>query len=149
MPFRQGENVGPYRIIEQLGQGGMATVFKAYHPALDRYVAIKAMHPAFMQDPQFLRRFQREARVVAKLDHPHIVPVYDFADQAGQPYLVMKFIQGETLKAVLDRGWPTKERILEIVRSVGSALSYAHEQGVLHRDIKPSNIMIARERILV
>lgn len=142
MPFRQGENVGPYRIIEQLGQGGMATVFKAYHPALDRYVAIKAMHPAFMQDPQFLRRFQREARVVAKLDHPNIVPVYDFADQAGQPYLVMKFIQGETLKAVLDRGWPSEERILEIVPSVGSALSYAHEQGVLHRDIKPSNVLL-------
>ena len=75
MPFQQGENVGPYRIIEQLGQGGMATVFKAYHPNLDRYVAIKVLHPAFKQDPQFLERFQREARVVAKLDHPNIVPV--------------------------------------------------------------------------
>jgi len=142
MPFQPGENVGPYRIIEQLGQGGMATVFKAYHPALDRYVAIKVMHPAFMQDPQFLRRFEREAKVVAKLDHPNIVPVYDFADHLRQPFLVMKFVEGETLKAVLDRGWPAKERILEIIRAIGNALSYAHGQGVLHRDIKPSNILL-------
>ncbi len=142
MPFQPGENVGPYRIIEQLGQGGMATVFKAYHPALDRYVAIKVMHTAFMQDPQFLRRFEREAKVVAKLDHPNIVPIFDFADHLNQPFLVMKFVEGETLKAVLDRGWPAKDRILEIVRAIGNALSYAHGQGVLHRDIKPSNILL-------
>ena len=142
MPFQQGENVGPYRIIEQLGQGGMATVFKAYHPNLDRYVAIKVLHPAFKQDPQFLERFQREARVVAKLDHPNIVPVFDYADHNGQSYLVMKFIEGETLKSVLDRQWPAKEQILSIVQSVGKALTYAHAQGVLHRDVKPSNILI-------
>jgi serine/threonine-protein kinase len=142
MPFQPGENVGQYRIIEQLGQGGMATVFKAYHPALDRYVALKVMHPAFMQDPQFLRRFEREAKVVARLDHPNIVPVYDFANHLNQPFLVMKFVEGETLKAALDRGWPGMDRILEIVRAIGNALSYAHDQGVLHRDIKPSNILL-------
>src|SRR3990172_103084 len=142
MPFQPGENVGQYRIIEQLGQGGMATVFKAYHPALDRYVALKVMHPAFMQDPQFLRRFEREAKVVAMLDHPNIVPVYDFANHLNQPFLVMKFVEGETLKAALDRGWPEMDRILEIVRAIGNALSYAHDQGVLHRDIKPSNILL-------
>jgi len=142
MPFQPGENVGQYRIIEQLGQGGMATVFKAYHPALDRYVALKVMHPAFMQDPQFLRRFEREAKVVARLDHPNIVPVYDFADHLNQPFLVMKFVEGETLKAALDRAWPGIDRILEIVRAIGNALSYAHDQGVLHRDIKPSNILL-------
>ncbi|MEE9216941.1 MAG: protein kinase [Anaerolineales bacterium] len=143
MPFQQGENVGPYRIIEQLGQGGMATVFKAYHPNLDRYVAIKVLHPAFRQDPQFLERFGREARVVAILDHPNIVPVFDYADHNGQSYLVMKFIEGETLKAVIDRQWPSKEQILGIVRSVGNALTYAHSKGVLHRDVKPSNILLA------
>ena len=143
MPFQQGENVGPYRIIEQLGQGGMATVFKAYHPNLDRYVAIKVLHPAFKQDPQFTERFQREARVVAKLDHPNIVPVFDYADHNGHSYIVMKFIEGETLKGVLDRQWPSKEQILGIVQSVGSALTYAHSQGVLHRDVKPSNILLA------
>ncbi len=145
MPFQEGENVGPYRITEQLGQGGMATVYKAYHPNLDRYVAIKVLHPAFRQDPQFLERFQREARVVAKLDHPNIVPVFDYADHDGQSYLVMKFIEGETLKAVLDRDWPTKEQILGIVRSVGGALTYAHAQGVLHRDVKPSNILLTKQ----
>ena len=76
MSFAIGENVGPYRVVEQLGRGGMATVFKAYHPALDRYVAIKVPHPAFTQDPGFLTRFQREARIVASLDYPHIVPIF-------------------------------------------------------------------------
>ena len=142
MPFQPGENVGPYRIIEQLGQGGMATVFKAYHPALDRNVAIKAMHPAFMQDPQFQARFEREARVVASLDHPNIVPIYDFAQQAGQPYLVMKFIEGQTLKAVLDSRSLTRAEVLHVVKSVGAALSYAHSRGILHRDIKPSNVLL-------
>jgi len=85
MTFNIGENVGAYRIVEQLGQGGMATVFKAYHAALDRYVAIKVLHAAFKEDPTFLARFQREARVVARLEHPNIVPVYDFAEHKGSP----------------------------------------------------------------
>jgi serine/threonine-protein kinase len=97
MSFVLGENVGPYRIMDQLGQGGMATVFKAYHAALDRYVAIKVLHPAFKEDPHFTSRFQREARVVAMLEHPNIVPVYDYAEHNGHPYLVMKFIEGQTL----------------------------------------------------
>jgi predicted Ser/Thr protein kinase len=142
MPFNPGENVGPYRIIEQLGQGGMATVHKAYHPALDRYVAIKALHPAFMEDPGFLERFKREARVVAKLDHPNIVPIFDFAEHSGQPYLVMKFVEGKTLKLQLSESWPNREEMISIVESVGSALGYAHQRGILHRDIKPSNILL-------
>ena len=145
MPFAPGENVGPYRILEQLGQGGMATVYKAYHAALDRYVAIKVLHPAFTQDPNFLSRFQREARVVAKLEHPNIVPVYDFAEHEGQPYLVMKFIQGETLKARLARGPLSQQEVLQVVEAVGSALAYAHQQGILHRDIKPSNVILAED----
>ena len=143
MAFAPGENVGPYRIIEQLGQGGMASVFKAYHPALDRYVAIKVLHPAFMEDPSFLSRFQREARVVAKLEHPHIVPIYDFAEHRGQPYLVMKFIEGRTLKARLAEGPLSKGEALRVVEAIGSALAYAHAQGVLHRDIKPSNVLLS------
>ena len=145
MPFAAGETVGQYRIIEQLGQGGMATVFKAYHPLLDRFVAIKALHPAFREDPNFLARFQREARVVAKLDHPNIVPIYDFAESEGRPYLVMKFIEGETLKARLENGPLPNNEILSIVEAVGAALSYAHQQGVLHRDIKPSNVLLATD----
>jgi len=143
MSFAAGENVGPYRIIEQLGQGGMASVFKAYHPALDRFVAIKVLHPAFKEDPNFLSRFQREARVVARLEHPHIVPIYDFAEHHGQPYLVMKYIEGVTLKARLAERPLNKDEAIEIVEAVGSALSYAHDSGVLHRDIKPSNVLLS------
>lgn len=143
MSFAPGENVGPYRIIEQLGQGGMASVFKAYHPALDRFVAIKVLHPAFKEEPNFLSRFQREARVVAKLEHPNIVPVYDFSEHSGQPYLVMKYIEGITLKARLNQGPLTKQDALKLVEAVAKALTYAHERGVLHRDVKPSNILLS------
>ena len=145
MSFNVGENIGPYRIVEQLGQGGMATVFKAYHASLDRYVAIKALHPAFNADASFATRFQREARVVARLEHPNIVPVYDYAEHETRPYLVMKFIEGDTLKARMDQGPLSSEEISKIVQAVGSALAYAHKQGVLHRDVKPSNVLLAKD----
>ncbi len=145
MSFVVGETVGPYRIVEQLGQGGMATVFKGYHAALDRYVAIKVLHPAFKEDSTFLARFQREARVVARLEHPNIVPVYDFAEHNGAPYLVMKFVEGETLKARLQRERLSLKETLRVLEAVGAGLHYAHQQGILHRDIKSSNIMLAAD----
>ncbi len=145
MPFVAGQTVGSYQILGQLGQGGMATVYKAYHAALDRYVAIKVLHQAFLEDPTFLARFQREARVVARLDHPNIIPIYDFAQQDGLPYLVMKYIEGETLKARLERGPLSQDEMLQVVDAVGSALQYAHAQGILHRDIKPSNVLLTQE----
>jgi serine/threonine-protein kinase len=145
MTISPGDNVGPYRVIEPLGQGGMATVFKAYHPALDRYVAIKVLHPAFKEDSNFLARFNREARIVAKLDHPNIIPIYDFSEHAGTPYLVMRYIEGKTLKAILREGKLPMARVLAIIRPVTQALAYAHAQGVLHRDIKPSNVMCAND----
>ncbi len=145
MSFNVGDNVGPYKIIEQLGQGGMATVYKAYHASLDRYVALKALHPAFGEDATFASRFQREARVVAKLEHAHIVPVYDYAQHEGRPYLVMKFIEGDTLKARLNQGPLTTQEIEKVVDTVGSALAHAHRQGVLHRDIKPSNVLVTSD----
>jgi len=141
MPFAPGEYVGSYKITEQLGHGGMATVWKAYHAPLERYVAIKVLHPVFVDDAAFLERFHKEAKIVARLVHPHIVPVYDFSEEEGMPYLVMRYVEGETLKTVLRRGSLPLRRILKILRPVGEALAYAHGQGVLHRDIKPSNIM--------
>lgn len=145
MGFAVGETIGPYLLTEQLGQGGMATVFKAYHSALDRYVAIKALHPAFTIEPNFLARFRREAQVVARLEHPNIVPIYDSAEHEGRPYLVMKFIEGETLKARLSRGSLSHNEIEQVVESVGAALDYAHRQGILHRDVKPSNVLLASD----
>ena len=142
MTISSGENVGAYRVIEQLGSGGMATVFKAYHPSLDRYVAIKVLHPAFKADPQFFERFQREARIVANLEHPNIIPVYDFSEHEGEPYLVMRFIEGDTLKPEMEGQPMPPAEVLHLIRPVCQGLNYAHKQGVLHRDIKPSNIMI-------
>src|SRR5579859_948037 len=123
MSFAIGENVGPYRITDRLGQGGMATVYRAYHANLDRYVAIKVLHATFKEDPNFLTRFQREAQIVARLEHPNIVPIYDYNDQDGQPYLVMKFIEGQTLKArVAEKPLPLVE-VVRIMDSVGQALT--------------------------
>ncbi|MGB7539839.1 MAG: serine/threonine-protein kinase [Anaerolineales bacterium] len=145
MTFTNGQNVGPYRILEQLGQGGMATVYKAYHAGLDRYVAIKVLHAAFREDPSFTARFTREARVVAKLEHPNIVPIYDYSEYEGQPYLVMKYIEGETLKARLVRGPLSAAEAVQVIQAVGAALAYAHSKGILHRDIKPSNVLLTPE----
>lgn len=145
MPFNEGENVGPYRVMGKLGRGGMATVYKAYHASLDRFVALKVLHPAFLEDPNFLARFQREARLVAKLEHPNIVPIYDFAEHEKQPYLVLKYVEGETLKAHLSRGRLNVDQIWDVVNAVGAGLGYAHKQGILHRDIKPSNVIVAKD----
>lgn len=145
MPFTSGLQIGPYRIMEQVGQGGMATVYKAYHASLDRYIAVKVLHQAFMEDPNFLARFQREARLVARLEHPNIVPIYDYAEHEGQPYLVLKYIEGETLKARLQRGFLNATDVQKVVEAVGAALTYAHKQGILHRDIKPSNVILCND----
>jgi serine/threonine protein kinase len=142
MGLGTGDTIGPYQVVSQLGQGGMATVYKAYHPQLDRYVAIKLMHPAFLNDPNFSMRFQREAQVVAKLEHPSIIPVYDYSEYEGEPYLVMKFIDGDTLKNALSDKKLSFRQTVNILASVAEALTYAHKLGILHRDVKPSNILL-------
>jgi serine/threonine protein kinase len=142
MAWRSGEQIGAYRLEQQLGQGGMATVYKAYHTQLDRHVAIKVMHQNFLDDETFTARFQREAQIVARLSHPHIVPVYDYDQHEGLPFLVMKYVPGVTLKKRLIKKPPVLDEILAILTAVGSALDYAHQQGILHRDIKPSNIVL-------
>lgn len=145
MAWREGEKIGQYVLNEMLGQGGMATVYKAYHESLDRYVAIKVMHQNFLDDDTFIARFRRESQLVAKLTHPHIVPVYDFGEHEKRPYLVMKYIEGETLKHRMIIQALSLQEILKIMTAVGSALTYAHSQDILHRDIKPSNIVIDKD----
>lgn len=140
--LQPGDVLGGYEIVEQLGAGGMATVYRAYQPRLDRYVAIKVMHQTLSAEENFLARFQREARIIARLDHPHIVPVYDFDEHDGSPYLVMKYVEGETLEDRLRRGPLPLPEVVRIMTAVADALTYAHEHGVLHRDVKPANILI-------
>ncbi|MBA3873837.1 MAG: protein kinase [Anaerolineae bacterium] len=142
MALQSGDMVGPYRIISQYGQGGMATVYKAYHPQLERNVAIKFLQQSYADDPNFLGRFEREAKIIASLDHPNIVPIYDFNYFDGRPYLVMKLIEGQTLKEIMTDSTVTKSQVLDMLVTVGNGLTYAHQRGVLHRDIKPSNILI-------
>jgi serine/threonine-protein kinase len=144
MAVQIGSEIGPYRVTEYVGAGGMASVYKGHHTRLDRSVAIKVMHANFTHDPNFLARFEREARIVARLEHPNIIPIYDYSEVDGQPYLVMKFVEGQTLKDALrasDGPLPI-ETTLRLMRRIAGAIDYAHGQGVLHRDIKPSNIII-------
>lgn len=142
MILNPGDRIADYEIVSQIGSGGMATVYQAYHERLDRHVAIKIMHESFARDETFLERFQREARIVARLEHPHIVPIYDYAEFDKQPYFVMKYIEGGTLKRRLIKRGITLDEITGMMTMLADALTYAHEKGVLHRDIKPSNMLI-------
>jgi len=136
-----GQTLGQYQLVDQLGQGGMATVYQAYQPSLNRSVAVKVLPPYFLHEPGFAERFTREARAIAQLDHPNILPVYDFGKQGNISYIVMKYVPAGTLHDQL--GSPlSPTQALKIIEQVAGALDHAHQQGILHRDIKPSNILI-------
>ena len=137
-----GQTLGSYRVIEQIGIGGMATVYKAYQPSMDRYVAIKVLPAVLSRDAAFLKRFQREAKVVARLEHKHILPIYDYGEQEGLTYLVMRYVEAGTLKDRLAAGRLDLTETSRIIAQVGAALDYAHRLGVIHRDVKPSNVLI-------
>ncbi len=140
-----GQTVGQYRIIEQIGQGGMATVYKAYQPSLDRYVAVKVLPPYFAHEPGFAERFTREAKAIARLNHPNILPIYDFGQQGDLSYIVMKYVEAGTLKDIL--GTPLALDVTaDIVRQIAAALDHAHQRGILHRDVKPSNVLLDEGR---
>jgi eukaryotic-like serine/threonine-protein kinase len=145
MSFTIGELVGQYRILEKLGEGGMATVYRAYEESLDRFVAIKVLHFSLSDNPGLLLRFRQEAQVIAKLEHPNIVPIYHFDEKDGQPYLVLKYIDGQSLRERLKRGSLPEIDILKLASAVEAALQQAHQYKILHRDIKPSNILLDKE----
>jgi len=137
-----GKQFGPYQIVAPLGEGGMAAVYKAYQPGMERYVALKVLPRSYADDPQFLARFQREAKLLAQLQHPHILPVFDFGQAESYTYIVMPFIQSGTLTDQLKGSPISLPRIRQVITQVGEALAYAHGRGLIHRDIKPSNILI-------
>jgi serine/threonine protein kinase len=137
-------------VVEQIGQGGMATVYKAYQPALDRFVAIKVLPAAYAKDPTFMERFVREARAIAKLYHPHILPVHDFGEQDGTTYIVMEYVSGGTLKRRLKPSQPMPLRdAIDLILQTCQALECAHQHNIVHRDIKPGNMLLRSDNFLL
>jgi serine/threonine protein kinase len=143
----EGQVIGKYRVLEALGRGGMAQVYRAYHPQLDRYVAIKVLRSDLVEEKEFLARFQREARAIASLRHHNIVQVFDADAQDDIYYMVMELLEGDTLRARLNKYRVEGKRmplpeVLGVMKDVLHGLGYAHSQGIIHRDIKPANIML-------
>jgi len=137
---------GKYKIIEEVGRGGFAAVYKAVDTTLDRTVALKVLAPHLLWDPAFVQRFQREAKLAANLKHPNVVIIHQFGQEAGTIYIAMEFLVGQTLKEViLEEGALPPAHIVNIVEQVASALDYAHGRELVHRDIKPSNIMVGAD----
>jgi len=139
--FLTGRALGQCRLLEHLGSGGMATVYKAYQPSLDRYVAVKVLPPYLAQTRGFAARFRREARAIARLNHPNILPVYDSGQEGELSYIVMRYVEGGTLQEMLGKPLPL-DRVVELITQVGGALDYAHQEGIIHRDVKPSNVLM-------
>jgi eukaryotic-like serine/threonine-protein kinase len=134
---------GRYELLRVIGRGGMAEVYAARDLTLGREVAVKLLAERFVDDEGFIRRFQDEARHVARLNHPNLVAVYDTGIDQGQPYIVMELVEGRSLQEAIAGGGLTEDRALEIIADVCVALSYAHDRGLIHRDVKPGNILIA------
>jgi serine/threonine protein kinase len=142
--------LGKYRILEPLGRGGMAQVYKAYHPPLDRYVAVKILRSDLVESSEFLARFRSEAHAVSGLRHANIVQVFDFDMQDDYYYMVMELLEGDTLRTLLNNYRVRNQRmpliqVVSILKDALSGLAYAHAEGIIHRDLKPANIMLTKK----
>jgi len=142
MTLASGTKLGPYEIQSPLGAGGMGEVYRALDTRLNRAVAIKVLASHFSASPELRHRLEREARAISSLNHPHICQLYDIGTQDGTEFLVMEFLDGETLAARLRKGAMALAEILKIGIAVAEALAVAHRQGIVHRDLKPGNIML-------
>jgi predicted Ser/Thr protein kinase len=144
LTLQPGARLGPYEIVSAVGAGGMGEVYKARDTRLDRIVAIKVLPEVLAGDPQFRERFDREARAISQLDHPHICALYDVGEQDGTAFLVMQYLEGETLADRLAKGALPLEQALKAAIEIASALEKAHRAGITHRDLKPGNVMLTR-----
>src|SRR5437667_6194954 len=144
MPLTSGMRLGPYEIIAPLGAGGMGEVYRARDTRLERTVAIKVLPEHLSCNSDSKQRFEREARTISSLNHPHICALYDIGTQDGIDFLVMEYLEGQTLADRLQRGALPVEEVLEIGIEIADALDKAHRQGIVHRDLKPSNIMLTK-----
>lgn len=135
------EKIGRYIVKSELGRGGMATVYRASDPSVDREVAIKVLPREMLHDPQFRSRFDREIKMVATLEHPSIVPIYDVGDEDGQPYFVMRYMNGGSLSDAIEKGKFSVQDTARIIDKISRGLAYSHRKGIVHRDLKPDNIL--------
>src|SRR5713226_8014147 len=145
MPLSAGTHLGPYEILSALGAGGMGVVYRARDTRLKREVALKVLPEGVSQDPERLARFQREAELLATLNHPNIAAVYGLEKSDGVTGLVLELVEGETLADVIARGPLALGDALPIARQIADALEAAHEKGIVHRDLKPANIALTRD----
>ncbi len=149
MTLAAGMRLGPYEILAPLGVGGMGEVYKAKDTRLDRTVAIKVLPSRFSADPQFRERFEREARAISSLTHPYICALYDIGQQDGTDFLVLEYLEGETVAARLAKGAIPLDQALQYAVQIAAALDHAHRHGIIHRDLKPGNIMVTKSGVKV
>src|SRR5271169_4239556 len=142
MTLSAGTRLGPYEILDAIGAGGMGEVYRARDSRLERAVAIKILPVQFSSDPVRKQRFEREAKTISSLNHPHICVLYDVGSQDGVDYLVMECVEGETLAKRLEKGALPVEQVFKYGMQIADALDKAHRSGVVHRDLKPGNIML-------
>ncbi len=142
MALQAGTRLGPFEISAPLGKGGMGEVYRARDTRLGRDVAVKALPDAFARDPERLARFEREARLLAALNHPNIAGIHGLEEVSGHPYLVLEYVEGDTLATRVARGALPPDEALEVCGQIAAALEAAHESGIVHRDLKPANVKL-------